>query len=77
MQNRHPDFCGDLVLLIDGVTDPQNLGALIRTAHCCGANGVVIPAHRAAAVTPAVMKASAGAVRHIPRRHGGQSGAGY
>jgi len=66
LNNRHPDLNGDLVLLVDGVTDPQNLGALIRTAHCFGANGVVIPAHRAAAVTPAVIKASAGAVRHIP-----------
>ena len=64
--NRHPGLQGDLILLADGVTDPQNLGALIRTAHCFGANGVVIPAHRAAGVTSAVMKASAGAVRHIP-----------
>ncbi|MDD5168582.1 MAG: 23S rRNA (guanosine(2251)-2'-O)-methyltransferase RlmB [Syntrophales bacterium] len=64
--NRRPDMNGDLVLLVDGVTDPQNLGALIRTAHCFGANGVIIPSHRAAGVTPAVVKASAGAVRYIP-----------
>lgn len=66
MANRHPDLGGDLILIADGVTDPQNLGALIRTAHCFGANGVVIPAHRAAPITPTVVKASAGAVRHIP-----------
>lgn len=66
MANRHPDLQGDLIVLVDGVTDPQNLGAVIRSAHCFGANGVVIPSHRAAAVTPVVMKASAGAVRHIP-----------
>jgi 23S rRNA (guanosine2251-2'-O)-methyltransferase len=66
IDNRHPELQGDLILLVDGVMDPHNLGALIRTAHCFGANGVVIPFHRAAAVTPAVVKASAGAVRHIP-----------
>jgi 23S rRNA (guanosine2251-2'-O)-methyltransferase len=66
MKNRHPEMNGDVVLLLDEITDPQNLGALIRTAHCFGANGVIIPAHRAAAVTPVVMKSSAGALRHIP-----------
>lgn len=55
-----------LVVLLDGVTDPQNLGAIIRTACCFGASGVVIPEHRAAPVTPAVMKASAGAAGRIP-----------
>jgi len=56
----------NLVLLLDGITDPQNLGALIRTAHCHGANGVVIPEHRSAAVTAAVIKASAGAALLTP-----------
>jgi 23S rRNA (guanosine2251-2'-O)-methyltransferase len=64
--NRHPAFSGSLVLLLDGIEDPQNLGSLIRTAHCFGANGVVIPRDRAAAVTPAVIKASAGAAGHTP-----------
>ena len=64
--NRHPAFPGSLVLLLDGIEDPQNLGSLIRTAHCFGANGVVIPRDRAAGVTPAVIKASAGAAGHIP-----------
>jgi 23S rRNA (guanosine2251-2'-O)-methyltransferase len=64
--NRHPAFPGSLVLLLDGIEDPQNLGSLIRSAHCFGANGVVIPRDRAAGITPAVIKASAGAAGHIP-----------
>jgi 23S rRNA (guanosine2251-2'-O)-methyltransferase len=64
--NRHPAFPGSLVLLLDGIEDPQNLGSLIRTAHCFGVNGIVIPRDRAAGVTPAVIKASAGAAGHIP-----------
>ncbi|MEA1935815.1 MAG: 23S rRNA (guanosine(2251)-2'-O)-methyltransferase RlmB [Thermodesulfobacteriota bacterium] len=55
-----------LILILDGITDPQNLGSLIRTAHCCGVNGVIVPENRAASVTPAVMKVSAGAAHHIP-----------
>jgi 23S rRNA (guanosine2251-2'-O)-methyltransferase len=66
MANSHPALQGKVILLVDGVTDPQNLGALIRTAHCFGVSGVVIPAHRAASVTPTVMKASAGALRYTP-----------
>jgi 23S rRNA (guanosine2251-2'-O)-methyltransferase len=53
------------VLALDGIEDPQNLGALCRTAECAGADGVVIPERRAAEVTPAVCKASAGAVEHL------------
>jgi 23S rRNA (guanosine2251-2'-O)-methyltransferase len=64
--NRHPAFPGSLVLLLDGIEDPRNLGSLIRTAHCFGANGVVIPRDRAAGITPAVIKTSAGAAGHIP-----------
>lgn len=54
-----------LLLLLDGVEDPQNLGAIIRTAECLGAHGVVIPKHGACAVTPAVSRASAGASEHL------------
>ncbi len=54
------------IILMDQVQDPQNLGALIRTAEGAGAHGVVIPSRRSAQVTPAVLKASAGAVAHIP-----------
>lgn len=52
------------VLVLDGVTDPQNFGALIRSAHALGAHGVVVPKDRAAGVTPAVAKAAAGATEH-------------
>lgn len=54
-----------LILVLDGIQDPQNLGALIRSAHVCGAHGVVLPKDRAASLTPAVGKASAGALEHI------------
>ena len=54
------------LIAVDGVTDPQNLGAVLRTAECAGATGVVLPRHRAAHVTPTVAKAAAGAVEHLP-----------
>ena len=54
-----------LFLLLDGVEDPRNLGALLRTAHCAGADGVILPERRAAGITPAVEKVSAGASEHI------------
>ncbi|NIO04247.1 MAG: 23S rRNA (guanosine(2251)-2'-O)-methyltransferase RlmB [Proteobacteria bacterium] len=50
-----------LILVLDSIQDPQNLGACIRTANVCGAHGVIIPKDRAAKITPAVVKASAGA----------------
>ena len=53
------------LLACDGVTDPGNLGALLRTAECAGVTGVVLPRHRAAHVTPAVTKSAAGAVEHL------------
>ena len=55
-----------LVVVLDEVQDPQNLGAIARTAECAGATGMVIPRHRSAEVTPAAAKASAGAVEHLP-----------
>lgn len=54
------------LLVLDGVTDPGNFGALIRTAACAGATGVVISKHRSAPLTPAAVKAAAGAVEHVP-----------
>ena len=54
-----------MLVALDEVTDPQNLGAVIRTAECAGATGVVVPERRSAEVTPAVCKASAGAVEHM------------
>jgi 23S rRNA (guanosine2251-2'-O)-methyltransferase len=51
--------------LVDHVQDPQNLGSMLRSADAAGVNGVVIPRHRAASVTPAVVRASAGAAEHV------------
>jgi len=66
ISNRREPFLEGLIVLLDGITDPQNLGSLLRTAQCFGANGVVIPRDRAAPVTPSVIKASAGAALHLP-----------
>lgn len=54
-----------LLVICDGVTDPYNLGAIIRCAECCGAHGLIIPKRRAAGLTPLVTKASAGAIEHL------------
>jgi len=55
-----------LIVLLDGVEDPHNLGAIIRTALAAGAHGVVIPGRRAAGLTDTVSRASAGALSHLP-----------
>jgi len=55
-----------LLVFLDQIEDPQNLGAIIRSAECAGACGVVIPEHRSAGITPAVLKASAGALEWMP-----------
>jgi 23S rRNA (guanosine2251-2'-O)-methyltransferase len=55
-----------LLVALDEVQDPQNLGAIARTAEVAGATGLVIPERRSAEVTPAVAKASAGAIEHLP-----------
>ena len=55
-----------LLVILDGVTDPHNLGAIIRSAECAGAHGVIIPERRAVGLTPAAVRASAGAVEHLP-----------
>jgi 23S rRNA (guanosine2251-2'-O)-methyltransferase len=55
-----------VLVALDEVTDPQNLGAVCRTAECTGATGVILPERRSAEVTAAVCKASAGAVEHLP-----------
>ena len=55
-----------LLCCLDQVTDPRNLGAVVRSAAGAGATGVVLPAHRAAVITAAVCRASAGAVEHLP-----------
>ena len=53
-----------LLVLLDGIVDPNNLGAIVRTAHCVGADALLIPKDRAVGPTPAVSKASAGALEH-------------
>lgn len=53
------------LILLDGVTDPHNLGAVIRSAECVGAHGVIVPERRSVGLTPAAVKASAGAIEHM------------
>jgi 23S rRNA (guanosine2251-2'-O)-methyltransferase len=55
-----------LIVLLDGIEDPHNLGAVVRTALAAGADGVVIPERRAAGLTETVARASAGALAHLP-----------
>lgn len=54
------------IVILDGVTDPHNLGAIIRSAECAGAHGVIVPERRAVGLTPSAVKASAGAVEYLP-----------
>lgn len=55
-----------LLVALDGIEDPHNVGAILRTAHACGADGVILPERRASGLTEAVAKASSGAVSLIP-----------
>lgn len=61
-QGKQPPF----IVAVDGVTDPGNLGAIVRSCDGAGVDVVVVPRHRAVHVTPTVAKASAGAVEHVP-----------
>jgi 23S rRNA (guanosine2251-2'-O)-methyltransferase len=54
------------LVALDSVTDPGNVGAVLRTAECAGVTGVVLPRHRSAHVTPTAAKAAAGAIEHLP-----------
>ncbi|HEY7069575.1 MAG TPA: 23S rRNA (guanosine(2251)-2'-O)-methyltransferase RlmB [Acidimicrobiales bacterium] len=54
------------LVALDGVTDPGNLGAVLRSAECAGVSGAILPRHRAVHVTPAATKAAAGAIEHVP-----------
>jgi 23S rRNA (guanosine2251-2'-O)-methyltransferase len=65
IDNIRPDDKNQLLLLVDNVMDPHNLGALIRTALCVGVEGIIIPKDRSVPPTPSVSKASAGALEHI------------
>jgi 23S rRNA (guanosine2251-2'-O)-methyltransferase len=55
---------GSILLVLDGIENPQNLGSIIRTAECAGVKGIILPRHRSVGVTPAVVRASAGATEH-------------
>jgi len=55
-----------MLLVLDGVTDPHNVGSLLRSAACAGVSGIVLARHRAAHVTPTVAKVAAGAAEHVP-----------
>ncbi|HZN13932.1 MAG TPA: 23S rRNA (guanosine(2251)-2'-O)-methyltransferase RlmB, partial [Acidimicrobiales bacterium] len=61
-------LCGGrpFLVAVDGVTDPGNLGAILRSAEVAGATGVVLPRHRAVHITPTVAKAAAGAIEYLP-----------
>ena len=54
------------LLVLDGITDPGNLGAILRTAECAGVTGVILGRHRSVHISPTVTKAAAGAVEHVP-----------
>ncbi len=54
------------LLVLDGITDPHNMGALLRSAECAGVTGVVLPRHRSAHLSPTVAKAAAGAIEYLP-----------
>jgi 23S rRNA (guanosine2251-2'-O)-methyltransferase len=60
------DAGAPFLVVVDGVTDPHNLGALLRTAECAGATGAIVPRHRSAHVTATVAKAAAGAIEYLP-----------
>lgn len=64
LKNKRGQY--SFLIVLDGVEDPHNLGAIIRTAEGAGADGIVIPERRASGVTPAVVKASAGASEYLP-----------
>ena len=54
------------LLVLDGITDPHNLGALLRSAECAGVTGIVLPRHRSAHLSPTVAKVAAGAIEYLP-----------
>ena len=60
------DSAPALIVLCDGLSDPHNLGAIVRTAGAAGAHGVIIPRHRSVSLTAAAAKAAAGALEHVP-----------
>lgn len=66
IENAYSDSETPMLLALDGITDPHNLGALARSAECAGFSGIILPSGHSSPVTPAAVKASAGALEHIP-----------
>ncbi len=66
LARSQPGHALPFLILFDGVTDPGNLGAVLRSAECAGVTGVILPRHRSALVSPTVTKTAAGAVEHLP-----------
>ena len=54
------------ILVLDSITDPRNLGSIIRSGECAGATGILLPRHRSVRITPTVSKTAQGAIEHIP-----------
>ena len=65
MLSADPDESAALLVMLDGIQDPHNLGAIARTADAVGAHGVIIPERRAVGITPGAVRASAGALEHV------------
>ncbi len=59
------DWVAPFLVVVEGVSDPHNLGAVLRSAECAGSTGAVVPRHRASRVTPTVAKSAAGAIEHL------------
>ncbi len=55
-----------ILVILDGITDPHNLGAIARSAECAGAKGIILPERKSATITPVAMKSSAGALQYLP-----------
>ena len=66
LQNAEERGEDPFLILLDGITDPHNFGAIIRSAECTGVHGIIVPQHRSVGLTPAAVKASAGAVEYLP-----------
>ncbi|WP_083238917.1 23S rRNA (guanosine(2251)-2'-O)-methyltransferase RlmB [Caloranaerobacter ferrireducens] len=62
-ENRNED---PFIIILDGIKDPHNLGAIMRTAECAGVHGIIIPKRRSVGLTPVVAKSSAGAIEYLP-----------
>lgn len=66
ISNDNNQLTGSVILILDGIEDPHNLGSIIRSAYCFGINGIIIPRDRSVSVTATVIKVSSGAAQHLP-----------